>query len=80
MILVNESCQILKIIGEKIRKERTKQGISQSQLGFESGLTREFINKIEAGKLNISICNLLKISNSLNLKLQDLLNTDFDNI
>ncbi len=77
---MNESCQILKIIGEKIRKERTKQGISQSQLGFESGLTREFINKIEAGKLNISICNLLKISNSLNLKLQDLFNTDFDKI
>lgn len=55
------------IVGANIRIQRITQNISQSQLAFESGLTREFINKVENGKCNISIKKLALICEALNI-------------
>ncbi len=43
--------------------------MSQNQLAFEAGVTREFINKIETGKYNISLLNLEKIAQILNINI-----------
>lgn len=69
---MDEHCESLNKLGDNIRKERNKQGISQNQLAFECGLTRETINKIESGKLNVSVCNVSKIAKALNIDLKNL--------
>lgn len=50
------------------------QGVSQNQLAFEAGVSREFINKVESGKNNISIKNLEKIADILEVNIKDLFN------
>ncbi|MGQ0829236.1 MAG: helix-turn-helix domain-containing protein [Bacteroidota bacterium] len=55
------------IVGNNIRTLRVSQNISQNQLAYESGLTREFINKVESGKCNISIKKLAAICEALNI-------------
>lgn len=59
--------------GDKLRKYRLSQSISQEQLAFEAGLTREYINKIENGKVNISLKNIIAISKVLDIPPKDLL-------
>lgn len=59
--------KIIILVGEKIREIRISQSISQHQLAYESGLSREFINKIERGKCNISIKKLAMICEALNI-------------
>jgi transcriptional regulator with XRE-family HTH domain len=65
---------ILTIVGDNIRQIRMSQGVSQNQLAFEAGVTREFINKVESGKNNISIKNLEKIADILEVNIKDLFN------
>ena len=55
------------IVGGNIRKIRLSQDLSQNQLAYETGLTREFINKVESGKNNISIKKLALIAEALNI-------------
>ncbi|MEO8762525.1 MAG: helix-turn-helix transcriptional regulator [Bacteroidia bacterium] len=55
------------VVGDNIRKTRISQDISQNQLAYETGLSREFINKVESGKNNISIKKLALIAEALNI-------------
>ena len=59
--------------GDNLRKIRVAQSISQQQLAFESGLSREYINRIENGKVNISLKNIVAIANTLNIAPKNLL-------
>jgi transcriptional regulator with XRE-family HTH domain len=58
---------ITDVVGKNIRTLRMLQNISQNQLAYEAGLTREFINKVESGKCNISIKKLASICEALNI-------------
>ena len=60
------------IVGGNIRKIRIVQKLSQNHLAYETGLTREFINKVENGKNNISITKLALIAEALNISLKRL--------
>lgn len=64
----------LKTFGNNLRKIRVQQVISQSQLGFETNLSREYINRLENGKINVSLKNIIAISKALNIKEKELLN------
>jgi transcriptional regulator with XRE-family HTH domain len=63
---------ILILLGNTIRKERIKQKLSQNQLAYETNLSREFINKVESGKYNISVKKLFLIADTLGLSLKQL--------
>lgn len=52
---------------EKLREKRTKYGISQRELGLVSGISREYINRIEHGKAHPSEEILEKLLNAINL-------------
>lgn len=65
----NEHSNILKQIGLNLRKLRLSKGLSQSQLAFEANFTREYINKVEAGKINITILNLEQIAKDLEVSI-----------
>lgn len=69
----NDAVKYLVKFGDNLRKQRVAQSLSQKQMGFETGLTREFINRIENGKVNISLTNVIEIAKVLNINPKDLL-------
>ena len=58
--------------GEKLRNTRLELGYSQEELSFKTGLHRTYISSVERGKRNISITNIKKLADALDLKMQDL--------
>ena len=65
---------IAKIIGQRIRNNRTKLGLSQEKLSYESGLERTYITSIEQGKRNVSIVNIDKIAKACKISTFDFFN------
>ena len=63
---------IKEFIGERVREMRKAQGYSQEKFAVVCGLDRTYIAGVEAGKRNISIENLFKIADALNLSLGEL--------
>ena len=59
--------------GEKLRNIRLDLGYSQEELSFKTGLHRTYISSIERGKRNISITNIKKLADALDLKMKDLM-------
>ena len=62
----------IKQLGKRIKKLRLEQMVSQSQLAFESGISREQLGRIESGKINTSVSNTFAIARALNVELKDL--------
>ena len=60
----------------RLKELRTRQGYSQESFAKKVGIHRTYIASIETGKRNVSIMNLEKIAEGLNISLSELL--DFD--
>ncbi len=58
--------------GEKLRNIRLDLGYSQEELSFKAGLHRTYISSVERGERNISITNIQKLADALDLKMKDL--------
>ena len=54
---------------EFIKNERIRQGVSQSRLAKESGLSRELIGKFELGKHSPKLSTVEKIGKALDLEI-----------
>jgi transcriptional regulator with XRE-family HTH domain len=63
---------IKSLIGERVRSMRTRAGYTQESFAKVCGLDRTYIAGVELGKRNISIENLYKIAEALNLTLAEL--------
>ena len=61
-------------VGKRIKELRNKQGLSQEAFADKAGIDRTYLNSVENGRRNISIKNLEKISNALNLPIKELFN------
>ena len=61
-------------IGSGIRQLRQEKHLSQEAFADLCELDRTYISSIEKGKRNVSIINLEKIANALNIKLSTLFN------
>ena len=61
--------EIQKRLGEVIRDERNKLGISQEELAFRCKLHRTYIGSVERGERNVSIVNIVKIAEILRVSL-----------
>ena len=59
-------------IGIRIRELRNQMGLSQEKLAKKIGMDRTYFASVELGKRNISIVNIEKIANGLNVSLSDL--------
>ena len=61
------SMDILKVFGENVKFYRTKKGISQEKFGEMCNLHRTYISDIERFNRNISLENIQKIADALEL-------------
>ena len=59
-------------LGKKIKQLRMKKGLSQEKFALEIGKNRTYFASVEAGKRNISICNIKKIADGLEISLSEL--------
>lgn len=67
------------LFGKIVRQKRITKGISQEELAFTSGLHRTYISEIERGLRNVSLENIVKIANALNVEPKDLLEFSTEN-
>ena len=58
---------IQKTIGSRIREHRHKLGLSQEKFALKIEMDRTYLASVELGKRNISISNLRKIINGLEI-------------
>ncbi len=59
-------------VGKRIKELRIKASLTQMELAGRASLDRTYINSVENGKRNISIINIEKIANALNVSIADL--------
>ncbi len=64
--------KILVSFGEKVRELRKMHGMSQEELSFKADLHRTYIGMIERAEKNITLVNIEKIANALDVKLNAL--------
>jgi transcriptional regulator with XRE-family HTH domain len=55
-------------LGSALRRLRLAAGLSQEQLGLESGVQRNFISLIETGQNQPTITTVFKLAQALNVK------------
>lgn len=60
-------------IGQAIKREREKQGLTQTKLADLVGKDRQYIYKIEAGRVTINVSTLAIICKALNIKMSELI-------
>ncbi len=63
---------ILNEFGNRVRKERLKQNLSQEELGSKAGLHRTYIGMIERAEKNITLENIEKIAKALKISISNL--------
>ena len=67
---------IRKRVGLRIKELRQNLKLTQEGLGFKAEIDKTYINEVENGKRNVSIVNLEKIVNALELTIKDFFNHD----
>ena len=75
---MEEKSEILLFFGSNVRKFRVEKGLSQEQLAHLSDLHRTYIGMIERAEKNITLINIEKIANALEVKIEDLLKISND--
>lgn len=60
------------MFGRKVKEMRLNTGLSQEKFALQIDMDRTYYSSVEAGKRNISICNIQKIANGLNVSICEL--------
>ena len=64
--------QIQKHFGERVREFRKQRQLSQETLALACDLDRTYIGGVERGERNISLINIYKIAEALNVDAREL--------
>ena len=68
--------QVLKNIGGRIKEIRENKGMSQQSLADACNFEKSNMSRIEAGRTNLTVRTLYKISQALEVKISDLIDTN----
>lgn len=68
--------QLLIGFGLHLKKLRLKRGLSQERLGMIAELDRTYISGIERGVRNVSLTNIFRIAQALNVPAAELFHSD----
>lgn len=63
---------VSKILGETIRTERIRAGLTQEQLAEKADLARNYIGNVERAEYKITVETLAQIAKALNFTVHDL--------
>lgn len=58
--------------GQRIRELRQKTGLSQEKFALMIGMDRTYFSSVESGKINISLLNIKKIADGLEITVDKL--------
>lgn len=64
---------ILVNFGERVREIRKEKALSQEELAHKANLHRTYIGMIERAEKNITLINIEKIANALDVNISDLI-------
>jgi transcriptional regulator with XRE-family HTH domain len=64
--------QLLRALGQRIRELRTEQGFSQEGFADKCGVHRTFMGTVERGESNLSFQNIAKVATTLGVPLSTL--------
>lgn len=66
------SQKLYRVVGETIRVERRRAGLSQEELAEKADLNRNYIGEIERAEKKITLETLQRIAKALKLRITDL--------
>jgi transcriptional regulator with XRE-family HTH domain len=64
--------RVKKRFGARVRKLRRERRLSQEGLAFDCGLDRSYLGSIERGERNVSLVNIHRIADALQVKAGEL--------
>ncbi len=67
-----EDAKLQKRFGERVRKLRKEKGLSQEALALACDLDRTYIGGVERGERNISLLNIHRIADALEVVVGEL--------
>lgn len=67
-----EDREILNLVGARIKVLRKEKGLSQEALGEKGGFHFTYIGQVERGEKNVSLINLAKIAEALEVNISQL--------
>lgn len=73
------SHEILIKFGSRVRSLRKEKRLSQEELAHRANLHRTYIGMIERAEKNITLINIKKIANALEIRLTDLFDPEIFN-
>ena len=73
LVVLARRRSLLGVIGVSIRSLRSERGLSQETLAARADLDRSYVSGVERGVKNISVLNLERIANALDVSLVELL-------
>ena len=70
---MKEKSSILLLFGNRVKEQRKLKGLSQEELAEKAGVHRTYIGMVERAEKNITLENIQKIANSLEVEISKLL-------
>jgi len=71
-VINNRDKSVLKRFGEQLRVLRMARGLSQQELAFKAGISKNQIGNIERGEVNVTLITLTAIAAELNISAKEL--------
>ena len=68
----NANARYLDTLGERVRRLRSRRGMSRRILAQQSGVSERYLAELENGRGNISVLRLRAIANAMGLPVEDL--------
>lgn len=65
MSTTSSETKLLKQLGNNIRAERQKIGLSQEALADKADLDRSYVGGVERGERNVSLINIVRLARAL---------------
>ena len=64
---------LVRWLGENVRRERLLQGLTQDELAVEAGMRRSYLSDLERGRRNPSVNALGRLARALKVEAAELL-------
>ena len=65
--------EFLSVVGQRVRNQRSDQGMSRKRLAEVSGVSERYLAQLESGQGNISIGLLRKVAYAVNVTMEQLM-------